>query len=73
MNEEEKSLYKDKIIKEAQAAGKLLHPNIVTLFDVFDLKEDLYFNGICRWRTLDEKIRKREIDIRTSISIAIAC
>jgi serine/threonine protein kinase len=75
MNEEEKSLYKDKIVKEAQAAGKLIHPNIVTLFDVFDFQGKTYISmEYVDGETLDEKIKREgKFDPKSAVNIAIAC
>ncbi len=42
LSPEEHESFRSRIIAEAQAAGKLLHPNIVTVFDVFEDEGSTY-------------------------------
>ncbi len=74
-SKEEEEEYKAKIIMEAQAAGKLVHPNIVTIFDVFEFQKNTYIameylDGI----TLDKYLQKSEkLPTETIIDFMTQC
>ena len=70
---EETEVLKKRFLIEAKAAGKILHPNIVTLFDIGIEKDIVYlaFEYI-EGTTLEKLIRKQApLDIKKAVKIAI--
>ncbi|MCX7829980.1 MAG: serine/threonine protein kinase, partial [Acidobacteria bacterium] len=75
LTEKEEEEYKAKIMQEAQSAGKLIHPNIVTVFDVFEFNKNTYIameylDGL----TLDKYLQKNQkIPLETIIDFMTQC
>lgn len=75
LTKEEEADYKAKIMQEAQSAGKLIHPNIVTVFDVFEFQKNTYIameylDGL----TLDKYLQKNKtIPAETIIDFMTQC
>lgn len=75
LSKEEEADYKAKIMQEAQSAGKLIHPNIVTVFDVFEFQQNTYIameylDGISLDKYLQEK---KTIPTETIIDFMTQC
>jgi serine/threonine-protein kinase len=72
-SEDETKELKDRLIREAQAAGKLSHPNIVTIYDVGE-EGDLQYIAMeyLKGYTLDKLIKKKtELNYRIVAKIII--
>jgi len=73
MEEDELAVYKERFIREAKAAGQLLHPGVVTLFDFGQSENGIpylvmeYVSGL----TLSEKLRGGPLNIQETIHIAV--
>ncbi|MEW6456026.1 MAG: serine/threonine-protein kinase [Acidobacteriota bacterium] len=61
MEREEWELFKSKFFREARAAGNLIHPNIVTIFEAGELKDMPYIAmEYIKGKTLKEYIDEKE-------------
>lgn len=75
LSKDEEAEYRAKIIQEAQSAGKLVHPNIVTVFDVFEFQHNTYIameylDGI----TLEKYLQKfKKLPLETIIDFMTQC
>ncbi len=64
---------KNRFIHEAQAASKLEHPNICTVFEIDETSDGQCFIAMsyCEGMTLKKKIEQKPLDIKEAIDIAI--
>lgn len=75
LTENEKNYYKERIKNEAQLSAQLVHPNIVTLFDVFEYEGNTYISmeyvdGV----TLDKYLEKNgKVELQKAVDLIIQC
>lgn len=59
-NPEERQRVRDRLLREAQSAGLLSHPNIVTIYDVLEKEDHAYiFMEYVNGSSLEKMLRKR--------------
>jgi serine/threonine protein kinase len=67
-NPEERQRVRKRLLREAQSAGLLSHPNIVTIYDVLEKEDYAYiFMEFVNGASLEKLLRKRSLPDRVSL------
>jgi eukaryotic-like serine/threonine-protein kinase len=65
-------LREERLLREAEAAAQLSHPNIVTLFDVGRAEQGLYLVlELLRGQTLEERLQQGPLPVREAVRIGV--
>jgi len=64
--------WKERFIREAQAAAALDHPNICTLYETYEVEGEAFISmAFCDGQGLDEKIESEPLNVDEAVGIAI--